>query len=106
MSRQVYDLGFLVPEAWQRTESRRFEVGFVAHLSDGTSITSSFKDMRLFWVPGSSQALATLEALHAEVCVSRPTGMESDSLDGYWHLLGNCGYTAADPESIVEWFVG
>ena len=56
--------------------------------------------MRLFGCR-YSRSIATLEALHAEVCVEAH-GYESDSLDSYWHLLGNCGYTRSRPESTLN----
>ena len=94
-SRQVYDLSVAVPDIWQGVDSRRVVSSYVATLSDGTQIESSYDDVVLFWVPGISQSIRTLAALHAEVCASRPQGASSADVAGIWHLLGNCGYSAA-----------
>ena len=99
-SRQVYDLSFAVPDMWQGAESRRVVSSYVATLSDGTQIESSYDDAILFWVPGTSQSIQTLAALHAEVCVSRPQGASSERrCDGFGICLGNCGYSAASPDA-------
>ena len=98
-SRQVYDLSFAVPDMWQGADSRRVVSSYVATLSDGTQIESSYDDVVLFWVPGISQSIQTLAALHAEVCASRPQGASSADVAGIWHLLGNCGYSAASPDA-------
>ena len=98
-SRQVYDLSFAVPDMWQGADSRRVVSSYVATLSDGTQIESSYDDAVLFWIPGTSQSIQTLAALHAEVCASRPQGASSADVAGIWHLLGNCGYSAASPDA-------
>ena len=97
-SRQVYDLSFAVPEGWQGADSRRVVTSYIATLSDGTQIESTYDDAILFWIPGTSQSVQTLAALHGEVCVSRPQASPSD-VAGIWHLLGNCGYSAASPDA-------
>ena len=98
MNRRFTTLGSGTRSMAQRTESRRFEVGFDAHLSDGDP-----NKLKLLKICGSSGCRVAVKRLphwrHFTLrCVHRGLRVWRAIPRRLLASLGNCGYTAADPE--------